>query len=167
MSEGRRLEIHKVPPGNNSLRHWYKAVNPVRVMVNFIVIYLCKYLPFLPVKNWLYRRIGVKVGRGVSFALAATIDVFYPQLITIGDNSILGYNCTVLCHEFLIDEYRTGEVIIGKNVMIGANSTILPGVCIGDGALIGAGALVCRDVPPGVMVAGVPARIVPNGSNSC
>lgn len=166
MAEGRRLSIYKVPPEKNSLGYWYKAVNPLKVVVNFLVIYLCKYLPFLSVKNWLYRRLGVKVGRDVSFALAATIDVFYPQLVTVGDNSILGYNCTVLCHEFLINEYRTGEVVIGKNVMVGANSTILPGICIGDGAVIAAGALVCKDVLPGVMVAGVPARIVPDNSNS-
>ncbi|NTW04636.1 MAG: acyltransferase [Peptococcaceae bacterium] len=160
MAGGRRLKVYKVPPGKNSLQGWSDIVSPIRIIVNFAVIYLAKYLPFLSVKNWLYRRLGARIGPGVSFALAAVIDVFYPQLITVGDDSIIGYNCTILCHEFLIGEYRTGEVVIGKEVMIGANSTILPGIIIGDRAVIAAGALVSRDVPSDVMVAGVPAGII-------
>ncbi len=158
--KSRRLKVFQVPPGKNSLRYWYKVVNPIRVVINFIVIFLCKYMPFLSVKNGLFRLLGVKVGSGVSFALASVPDVFYPHLITVGDNSIVGYNATILCHEFMINEYRVGEVVIGKDVMIGANCTILAGVHIGDGALIGAGALVNQDVPSGAMAVGVPARVV-------
>lgn len=104
--------------------------------------------------------IGMKVGKNVSVGLMAMMDVFFPQLISIGENTVIGYNCTVLCHEFLVKEYRTGKVEIGSEVMLGANSTILPGVRIGNGAVVGAGSLVNRDVPPGALVAGVPARII-------
>ncbi|MCL6612493.1 MAG: acyltransferase [Peptococcaceae bacterium] len=166
MEYRRRLKRFPAPPGKNSLHLWHRAVNPARVMINFAVITLCKYIPSLKVKNWLYRRLGMKVGRDVSVGLAAMMDVFFPELINIGDNSVIGYNATILCHEFLVREYRTGEVVIGRDVMIGANSTILPGVSIGDGAVVGAGALVNRDVPPGVMVAGVPARVVDDGETT-
>jgi acetyltransferase-like isoleucine patch superfamily enzyme len=144
--------------GKNSLQYWTKAVHPVKAVRNFLVIELCRYLPFLNVKNILYRSLGMKVGKNVSFGLMAMVDIFFPQLITIGENSILGYNSTLLCHEFLIREYRTGPVVIGKDVMIGANATILPGVTIGDGAVIGAGAVVTEDVPPHANVFGVPAK---------
>lgn len=49
---------------------------------------------------------------------------------------------------------------IGKKVWIGANATVLPGVTIGDGAIVAAGAVVTKDVPPGVIVGGVPAKII-------
>ncbi len=143
------------------MRYCWQLVHPLRVAFNFLVIVLCRYLPWLDLKNLLYRScLGMKVGSGVSVGLMAMVDIFFPHLISIGENSVIGYNTTILCHEFLVDEYRVGPVVIGANVMVGANTTILPGVVIGDGAVIGAGSLVNRDIPPGVLAAGVPARVV-------
>ena len=81
-------------------------------------------------------------------------DIMFPEKITVGENSIIGYNTTILAHEYLIREYRLGEIVIGNEVMIGANVTILPGVKIGDGATVSAGTLVHRDVPSGAFVGG-------------
>jgi maltose O-acetyltransferase len=53
-------------------------------------------------------------------------------------------------------------VIIGRNVWIGASAVILPGVTVGDDAIIGAGAIVTRDVAPGATVVGNPARPLPS-----
>lgn len=157
----RRITRHRVPPGRNSMRYCWQLVHPLRVVFNFLIIVLCRYLPWMDLKNILYRScLGMKVGCRVSVGLMAMMDIFFPQLISIGDNSVIGYNTTILCHEFLVDEYRIGPVVIGANVMVGANTTILPGVVIGDGAIIGAGSLVNRDIPPGVLAAGVPARVV-------
>jgi acetyltransferase-like isoleucine patch superfamily enzyme len=50
--------------------------------------------------------------------------------------------------------------LVRKGASIGANSTILPGITIGEGAMVGAGAVVTKDVPPGVTVVGNPARVV-------
>lgn len=155
----RRLTSHPVT-GRNSLHSIYDAVPWYRVVRNFIVIYLAKYTPWLGAKNWLYRSLGMKVGPNSAVGLAAIMDIFYPELITLEDNCIIGYNATILCHEFLQQEYRTGPVVIGRNVMVGANSTILAGVVVGDGATVSAMSLVNRDVPPGAMVGGVPARVL-------
>lgn len=156
----RRLDCRKVNSGRNTMRSWYREANPLRVGLNFLVIYLCRYLPFLPVKNFLYRLLGIRVGKNVSVGLMAMMDVLFPQLISIGDNSVIGYNVTILCHEFRVREFCTGRVVIGPDVLIGANSTILPGVVVGAGAQVGAGSLVNRDIPPGVLAAGVPARVI-------
>ena len=51
-------------------------------------------------------------------------------------------------------------IVLGKNVWIGAHATILPGVTIGDNAVVAAGAVVAKDVPQNVIVAGVPAKII-------
>lgn len=102
------------------------------------------------------------VGPGVAWALESTPDVFWPELITVRDHTIIGYDATILCHEFLQDEYRTGEVIIGERAMIGAGAIVLPGVEIGADARVSANSLVTEDVPAGTTVAGVPATPVEN-----
>lgn len=137
-----------------------------RVARNFLIVYLCRYLPYLSWKNRLYAQIGVRVGPRTSAGLSATLDIFFPQLISIGDNTIIGYHTVILAHEFLLEELRTGPVVIGRDVVIGANCTILPGVVIGDRAVVSAHSLVNRDVPPGAVVGGVPARPLEGGQGS-
>jgi acetyltransferase-like isoleucine patch superfamily enzyme len=159
----RRLEIHKYEGEGNSLQKWYRYRNPLRVIINFLVIWFCKYLPSLRIKNWFYRRIGIKIGKHVSVGLAVTFDIFFPDMIEIGDNCVIGYNTTILCHEFLIKELRKGKVKIGKNVMIGANSTILAGVSIGDNSSVSAMSLVNSDIPNNSLVGGIPAKTLSVG----
>ena len=144
----------------NSMLYWNKIKNPIRICFNYLIIVLCRILPSLSLKRWLLRRIGAKIGNNVSFGLESTIDVFFPELIEIGDNTIIGYRTTILTHEFLMNELRVGEVKIGKNVMIGANCTILPGVKIGDNAVISAQSLVNKDIPDDAFAAGVPVKIL-------
>ncbi|MCP3741559.1 acyltransferase [Rossellomorea sp. BNER] len=147
--------------GGNSLWHVYKTVPFVKVVKNFVVIQIARYTPFLGLKNWLYRSLlKMKVGEQTSFALMVMLDVMFPEKISVGRNTVIGYNTTILAHEYLIKEYRLGEVIIGSEVMIGANTTILPGVKIGDGAIVSAGTLVHKDVPSGSFVGGNPMKVI-------
>ncbi|MDN7247294.1 acyltransferase [Planococcus shenhongbingii] len=156
----RNTERHFVT-GQNSLWHVYKTVPFWKVVKNFIVIQTARYTPFLPMKNWLYKTfLHMKVGEHSSFALMVMPDVMFPEKITVGKNSVIGYNTTILAHEYLINEYRLGEVIIGDEVLIGANTTILPGVTIGDGAIVSAATLVNKDVPAGAFVGGNPMVII-------
>lgn len=147
--------------GTNSLWHVYKTVPFGKVVKNFIVIELARYTPFLGMKNWLYRTfLKMKVGEQTSFALMVMLDVMFPEKISVGSNTVIGYNTTILAHEYLIKEYRLGFVEIGNEVMIGANSTILPGITIGDGAIVSAGTVVHKDVPPGCFVGGNPMQVI-------
>lgn len=147
--------------GENSLWQVYKTVSFWKTFRNVIVIEIARYVPFFRLKNWMYRNlIGMKVGEYTSFAFKVTPDLMFPELISVGKNSIIGYNTTILAHEYLINEYRLGEVIIGNNVLVGANTTILPGVTIGDGAKVSAATLVNKDVPAGAFVGGNPMVII-------
>jgi acetyltransferase-like isoleucine patch superfamily enzyme len=161
-----RLERHPSPGPRNSLQSWTRARSPLVVVRNYLVILLVRVSPSLRLKNWLLRRIGVAVGRGVSWGLESTPDVFWPELITVEDHAIIGYDATILCHEFLQDEYRTGEVVVGERAMIGAGAIVLPGVRIGADAQVAANSLVAEDVPPGATVAGVPARELSRSSGT-
>lgn len=147
--------------GANSLWQIYKTVSFWKVFKNVIFIQIGRYTPFMPLKNWLYRTfLRMEIGEKTALAFMVMPDIMFPEKIKIGRNSIIGYNTTILAHEYLIDEYRLGDVVIGDEVMIGANSTVLPGVVIGDRAVVAAGTVVHKDVPAGAFVAGNPMRII-------
>ncbi len=85
--------------------------------------------------------------------------------IHIGDGSLIGMNVNIstLNHGLDMKTRNTtyaSPITIGKNVWVGSGATILPGVTIGDRAVVAAGAVVTKDVPEGTVVAGVPAKVV-------
>lgn len=155
----RSLTRYKYGGDGNSLLEWARYANPLKVVRNIIMTEIAKYLP-LGLKNKFYRAIGIKIGENVAIAYKVTFDILFPELIEIGDNSIIGYGCTLMAHEFLIKEVRIGKIKICKNVMIGANSTILAGITIGDGATISAMSLVNNDVPKNAFAGGVPIKLL-------
>ena len=106
-------------------------------------------------------RIGDRcyIGKNVSLDLASPL--------TLGDEVILAAGCVILTHQDCGDRRmaaffprRAGPVEIGEGSWIGANAVILAGVRIGECAVVGAGAVVTRDVPPFTVVGGVPAEIL-------
>lgn len=156
----RRTERFKVS-GANSLWQIYRTVSFWKVFKNTLVIVVARYLPWMGFKRWVYRKLtGMEIGENTAVAFMVMMDILHPDKIHIGKNTIIGYNTTILTHEYLIDEYRLGDVYIGDHVMIGANTTILPGVTIGDRAVVGAGSVVTKDVPPDTFVAGNPIKVI-------
>ena len=85
--------------------------------------------------------------------------------VTIGDDCLIGHNAVFATLNHDLDPSRRADlhpapIVLGDNVWIGANVTILPGVTIGDDAVIGAASLVTKDVPAGAVAVGAPAKVV-------
>lgn len=89
--------------------------------------------------------------------------------LEIGDNVMMGPDVVILTHTHNIDRQdipmghqgsRIAKVTIGNDVWIGMRSIIMPGIKIGNGAVVGAGAVVTKDVPDFAIVGGVPAKIL-------
>lgn len=115
------------------------------------------------------KKLGVKVGEGCSFAGMPDFGS-EPYLIEIGKHTRTSSQVTFITHDgstwcFRDEErykkvLRFGRIVVGNNCFLGFRSIIMPGVTIGDNSIVGAGALVTKDVPPGVVVGGVPAKII-------
>lgn len=128
-------------------------------LIKKIIMLLNKEVP----TDTLVKR-GMKVGRNFNRQQGCFLDPTHCFLIEIGDDVTMSIRVTVLTHDAStknsIGYTRLGAVTIGDRVFIGANATILPGVSIGNDAVVGAGSVVTHDVPAGTVVAGVPARVI-------
>lgn len=103
----------------------------------------------------------LKIGDNV--AIGDRTEIHAGKEITIGANTLISWDCCILdrdYHKLMSDTELLKPVKIGKNVWIGARSLIVKGVTIGDGAVIAAGSVVTKDVPPKALVGGNPAKII-------
>lgn len=107
----------------------------------------------------------LSVGQECWFNAGCRLDL--SDVITIGDRVAFGHEVLIMTssHELGDPSRRAGPlytrpVTIGAGAWLGARCTILPGVTIGEGAVIAAGAVVNRDVPANTLVGGVPARVL-------
>ncbi|WP_435254328.1 acyltransferase [Tenacibaculum sp. A30] len=143
-----------------------------------------KWYLFKIAKNWiilnrihvslrpfLWRITGCKIGKNVSIGYDVYYDVGNANLITVEDNVWITSRTLLLAHRRDMKDYYLGDdynklpyvkenIILQKGCSIGMGSIILPGVTVGEGAIVGAGSVVVKDVPDWTIVVGNPAKVV-------
>ena len=119
-----------------------------------------------------FRETGVAIGVDTNITPGLIVNDGYSGLCRIGDRVAIATNVTIVVDSNAnqsrlgdlpyVREHltKTAPVVIEDDVWLGTNVVILPGVTIGRGAIIGAGAVVAQDVPPFSVAAGVPARVI-------
>jgi len=128
-----------------------------RGMANRCFQLLARVLPGAEtIRVMLHRARGVHLGNGVFISEDVILETSYPHLITIEDRVFIGVRATILAH---MREMFQG-VKIEHDAFIGPGAVILANVTIGQGAVIAAGSVVTRSVPPMAVVQGNPARPV-------
>lgn len=109
------------------------------------------------------------IERGVILESNLILDKVFPEGIHIGANTLVASYSLILCHEHVKRDPTNPRfpwvthTYIGRNCFIGVRATILPGVCIGDQVVVGAGTIVTKDVPSNSVIVGNPGRIVKSG----
>ena len=105
---------------------------------------------------------GITMGEGCSIGTRVLLDG--RQGLTAGKSVVFGYECIIwtLNHDYNDVNFKTkgGPVTIGDYAWICSRSIVLPGITIGEGAVVASGAIVTKDVPPYSIVAGIPAKVV-------
>lgn len=148
----------------------------------YVPNYIIAYVPSYTVRHLYYRYIlGIKIGRGSSIHMGA---FFYESNLVIGENCCINRKCHLDCrgqitfgnnvsispecnlitgsHDLNSADfaYISGNIILNNYVWLGTRAMILPGVEIGEGAVVCAGAVVTKDVKPYQIVAGIPAKVI-------
>lgn len=173
---GKRLSITEI---------FYKGVNRLKnIILEFevFILHLVGNVPSHHFRRFFYRLFGMKIGKGSTIHTGLTL--YNPRNIIIGEDTIVGEkavldgraklkigNHVAIASEVMIynsqhnindEDFQPVEMEVEVNdyVFIGPRVIILPGVKIGKGAIIAAGAVVTKDIPPFAIAGGVPAKII-------
>lgn len=168
--------------GLNYSEEEYGQVSMLGVIKKFFVIYrnalyqsMMDWVIFAPIaarkmRPMLLRGMGAKVGKGVFIGDHVVFDLNHSDMITLDDYAHITGGCRLLCHQRDLKNYLKGDnaamvgysikpIHVGKGVMVGMMTFITPGVTIGDGAIIGGGSVVTRDIPAWTIASGRPAKV--------
>ncbi len=122
-------------------------------------------------RPFILRRMGCKVGKGCFIGDYVRVDTSHTDMIIIEDSVSIASGSRLLCHQRDFSDYCVGDdymklgytvkpIHLKKGCLIGMESFVMPGVTIGDGAIIGAGSLVTKDIPAWTIATGRPAKVV-------
>lgn len=119
----------------------------------------------------LMRKMGCKVGKECFIGDYVRLDLGHADMITLEDHVSIAAGVRLLCHQRDFSNYKVGDdymdlgyivkpIVLKKGCLVGMESFVMPGVTIGEGAVVGAGSLVTKDVPAWSVATGRPAKVV-------
>lgn len=122
-------------------------------------------------RPWILKSLGCKVGKSCFIGEYVRVDLGHADLITLEDNVSIASGSRLLCHQRDFSDYYVGDdymqldytikpIVLKKGCLIGMESFVMPGVTVGEGAIVGAGSLVTKDVPNWCVAVGRPAKVV-------
>lgn len=122
--------------------------------------------PWGGLRKWLQKKRGVKIGKNVHWGTNVVVDYPYPNFVKVEDGASISGSDYFLTHckpmkyhEGFVESY-VAPIIIHKNAWIALNVTLMPGVEVGEGAIVSAGSIVSKDIPPFTVAQGNPARVI-------
>jgi len=142
-----------------SLKRIYRSLT-VKSLLHIVAM----YAPHDRIRVPFHRMRGANIGKDVFIGPGVFIEETRPELVTIEDGVHIAPRVTIVAHDasyHIVDgrlDIRRDKVRIGRRSFIGCGSIILPGITVGEGSIVAAGSLVNKDVPSGVIVAGIPAK---------
>ncbi len=122
-------------------------------------------------RPYFMRRMGCKVGKGCFIGSQVKIDQGHADMIILEDSVSIAAGSRLLCHQRDFSDYCVGDdymklgyvikpIVLKKGCLIGMESFVMPGVTVGEGAIVGAGSMVTKDIPAWSVAVGRPAKVI-------
>ena len=128
-------------------------------LLNILFLPGCWFAPASFLRVFFHRLRGVKIGKGVEIGYFVVIDHIYPGHVIINDKVTISAGTKIIAHD---DAYgrdnKPQKVLIKTGAFIGVNSVVMPGMIIGEQAIIGAQSLVIKNIQPRTVNGGVPTK---------
>jgi acetyltransferase-like isoleucine patch superfamily enzyme len=151
----------------SALKHWRNAVLIKYSMYSALL----SPLNYRKIRSMLWRWMGAKVGKGCYIGYDVYADMNHMDLIELEDGVNIANRSLLLCHQRNFKDYHIGDdynalpyitkkILLKKGCLLGMETMVLPGVTVGEGAIVGAGSLVTKDIPPWTVATGRPAKVV-------
>ena len=148
---GQSLEFEIDCPIEERINFIYSVIFPGAgkyvFYLRFLIARIAQYIDYSPAKAFLYRLIGMKIGKGVFISPDVILDPHFPELIRIEDYAIIGWGTHLFCHEYSGAKYRVGRITIKRGAVIGGFTVIRGGVTVGENAQVASTCIVYKDVP--------------------
>ena len=157
LPEIRMMEIEKGSRINKAQFLKDNNYHKLRKLKNKTLNIFARFMLIPSVRVMFYRLMGIKVGEKVFIGPDCYLDDEVPVLITIEDEVTVAFRVIIVAHDDT-GEKTVAPIILRKGCYIGTGAIVLSGVEIGEKAIVGAGAVVTRSVPPGITVTGIPAK---------
>jgi acetyltransferase-like isoleucine patch superfamily enzyme len=138
----------------------------LKKIVNSCLFRISFFCPLNSLRIKCHKWRGVKIGKNVYIGMQCSIDNAYPEYVYIYDNVSIASECFIIAHSNPYEHFqhvtsaRVEPIIIKEGAWICIRSIILPGVTIGENAIVSAGSVIATDVPPRSVVSGNPAKII-------
>ncbi len=150
-SDQMRFEFEVDCDLKHRIKFIYKVIFPgwkqYQFYLKFLIARVAQFIDYSSIKIFLYRIIGIKIGKGVFISPDVLLDPHFPCLIEIRDFVIIGWGTQLFTHEFIGGTYTIGRIIIDEGAVIGGFATIRSGTKIGKRAEVAFRSLVYKDVP--------------------
>lgn len=156
----------------NGTRFFAKISSGIKIIILYHVVRYWVFINLIShkINPWLLKKCGANVGKNVFIGDGVYFDC-HVDLLTIGNDVLISPNVQILFHKRDLSSFTYGakynqmphihkQVTIASNSFIGMGAIIMPGVTIGEGAGVAAGAVVTKDVPPWTIVGGNPATVL-------
>ncbi|MBC8500287.1 MAG: hypothetical protein ISS25_02635 [Nanoarchaeota archaeon] len=154
------FKVHYNGKRLNAGDDWWRARNIFKIFYNGIIVEITRLMPHSFLKTFLYRMMGLKIGKNCRIEKGVVFDHLYGDIIKLEDNVTIEHDCYLDGHEYTITQTVFGKILLKKGCHLKHHSFVRAATTIGENSVIESYSLAQREIPPNEVWGGMPAKFI-------